>query len=295
MPAFGRWPKLGLPGLKTCSRMLQLVRTGQMTLVDGKKKHWPMGKWIAARIEKKYLLKELLSTSKALRHHQTLHQKVIMVNIVLKKKIGRLQKENSKLQKKVVMKVRLDKKKELQKKVVTKVGFDKYIIKKVAKKEDLPKKVAARCHSGYWPNISLWPLDGLPGKSTLAILVNNARNNPDLMPYLEENTPTVWAHVRDLLEKNKGKEPGQRPGKSQAYVFLKQYQQDLITMEALQKKNAAIAKFVQQKTDFAQGQQYERYLRDMRPEYSVADNRESQEDTEFCAALSALESYAYVP
>lgn len=115
------------------------------------------------------------------------------------------------------------------------------------------------------------------------------------MPYLEENTPTVWAHVRDLLEKNKGKEPGQRPGKSQAYVFLKQYQQGLITMEALQKKNAAIAKFVQQRTDFAQGQQYERYLRDMRPEYSVADNRESQEDTEFCAALSALESYAYVP
>ena len=282
MPAFGRWPKMGLPGPKTCSRMLQLVRNGDMTLVDVKKKHAHMGKWIAEKIEKKHVVIELLSTSKALQYHQ-LRIKALQFHLgVLKKKNGKLQKNNDKLQQKVVAKVRIDKNNKLQKKVAAKVGIDK--------NKKLQKNVAAKRHSGYWPNISLWPPDGLPGKSTMSLLVINAKRNKDLMPYLEEKVPIVHAYVKDLLEKNEAKEPG----KSKCYVLLKQYRQGLITMEQLQKKNAAIAKFVQEKTDFLQGRQYERYVRDMQPESNVADNAmESQEDREFYASLSALDTYAY--
>ena len=232
-----------------------------------------MGRWIADKLEKKDLMKELFLASKAVRYYETVHGKDVRLLQFMKKKNGKLQQKHDGLQKK---------NKKLQEKVVARV--------QIHKKKTLQEKVAGRRHSGYWPNISLWPPDGLPGKSTMSLLVINANRNKDLMPYLEEKVPIVHAYVKDLLEKNEAKEPG----KSKCYVLLKQYRQGLITMEQLQKKNAAIAKFVQEKTDFLQGRQYERYVRDMQPESNVADNAmESQEDREFYASLSALDNYAY--
>lgn len=278
--AFRRWPKTGLPGAKTCRRVLQLVRTGEMTLVQVKQRHAHMGRWIADKLEKKDLMKELFLASKAVRYYETVHGKDVRLLQFMKKKNGKLQQKHDELQKK---------NKKLQEKVVARV--------QIHKKKTLQEKVAGRRHSGYWPNISLWPVDGLPGKSTMSLLAINAKKNKDLMPYLEEKVPIVHGHLKHLLEKNKAREPKDEAkglGKSQCYVYLKQYQQGSITMEELQKKGAAIAKFVKHKMDYLQGRQYERYVRDLQPEYDVADiAMETQADREFYASLSALDAYAY--